>query len=186
MPAELADEPALADPGVGDDRDDLDRWRRPGALEEPDEGLELQLAAHEQGRLGDQLASCMGDRGERPPRVHRFRPTLEGEVTEVVPLEDARGRLLRGLGNGNTVDRRGRLQAGRDVQGVAGREAFAGVGIEVGPDERLARADADPNVEVEVGGADLLDQPQRRADRSLRVVLVRGRDPEHARRPRRR
>ena len=57
--------------------------------------------------------------------------------------EVARPRPMLASADRDAVDRCGRLEPGRDVQRVAGREALAGVGVEVGPDERLARADPD-------------------------------------------
>ena len=72
----------------------------------------------------------------------------------------------------------GRLEPGCGVDDVARRHPFAGFGTGAERDERLARRDPDPDLELA-----FLDQRvpnrQRRANGALRVVLVCDRRAEH-------
>src|SRR5439155_16404665 len=80
--------------------------------------------------------------------------------------------------------RRDRLNSRRRVDGIPREEALAGVGIDVQPDQRLAGVDPDAQPERrtskrgQAGG--VLADPERRADGSLGIVLVRLGYPEDA------
>ena len=72
----------------------------------------------------------------------------------------------------DAVDRCRLLEPRGDVHGLAGRER----GLRRIVDDHLARLDPDPDVEPEL--PDGLEDPERRAYRALRVVLVRLGDAE--------
>ena len=173
MPRELADEAALAEPRVRDDRHDLQRRRRAGSLEDADDRLELEVAADEWRRLGDELRAGPGNGSHRSPAMHRLGTTLQGQLARVLPGERRRGGPVGRLADENPVDDRLGLEPGRDIEGVAGREAFAGSRVQVGPDQGLAGHDPDPDVDRQPGRRDLVDQPERGPDGALGVVLVR-------------
>ncbi len=88
------------------------------------------------------------------------------------------GRAVGGLADEDAVDRRGRLQAGRGVDHVARGHPLALRRPGAERDQRLARVDGDPQLEL----VPLLRHPvadrERRAHRALGVVLVRGRSAE--------
>ncbi len=74
------------------------------------------------------------------------------------------------------VDRRGTLEASGGVDDVARGHALACVGAGVERDQRLAGGDPDAELEALLDG-EVADR-ERRADRALGVVLVRGRGSE--------
>jgi len=82
------------------------------------------------------------------------------------------------LADEDAVDRSRRLKTGGGVDHVARRHALALRGARAECDQRLARVDGDPQLELVA----LLRHPvadrERRADRALGIVLVRGRGAE--------
>ena len=141
---------------------------REGVLEQ----LELLLAPDERRRDAERAARLL----VRPRRARQTR-TLAREAAHRRAARPAgrrpgRGRAACTPGPEQDLARLGRLlQAGRDVDRLAGRERRLGV---VGDD--LAGLDPDPHLEAELG--DRFEDRERSANAALGVVLVRLRDAE--------
>ena len=61
---EPGEQPALADPGNADERHELPRPLRAGALERGDEQLQLTVASHERGRRGTRHVDAEAGEGD--------------------------------------------------------------------------------------------------------------------------
>jgi hypothetical protein len=81
------------------------------------------------------------------------------------------------LSNEHAVHRCGRLEAGSGVDHVTGRHPLALGWPRSEKDQRLARVDRDPNLEVALLACPVSDR-ERRTHGALRVVLVRDRSAE--------
>ena len=90
MAGELADQPRLAETGLGDDRDELGRGSGSGAIEELGEHRQLEIAADERGAV-TLLGADPGDGMQRPPCLDRFCLALGRDRSELL-VDD---RLLR-------------------------------------------------------------------------------------------
>ena len=117
-------------------------------------------------------------RRERAKERERLCLALHLHRLELLVLEDALGRAVRLLRDGDAVDRRRRLEAGGGVDDVAGDDALALLRTGAERDDRLARVDPDPHLQRErrVFGVQLLDRledAEPRAHGTLGVVLVR-------------
>ena len=167
---ELARQPALADPGLAVDREDMG----PPVPNRPHqrvlEELELGLPADEGRRDGSRLRPAV-DRGERPVGGDRPAESPQLERAGVLCLDPALGEAVRCVPDQDLAGAGRLLKAGRDVDGRAGREGRVGL-----VDDDLAGLDADPGLDAEL--VDVLDDPEGGANGALRVVLVRLRDPE--------
>ena len=88
------------------------------------------------------------------------------------------GRAVGGLADEDAVDRRGGLQAGGGVDHVARGHPLALRRPGAERDQRLAGVDGDPQLELVALLRHPVPDGERRADRALGVVLVRGRSAE--------
>ena len=92
--------------------------------------------------------------------------------------EDLLGGRMRRLAHRDRDRWRRALQAGGDVDRVAGEEAFTRAGIDVEAHQRLAAVDADAHLDGLAAearqGVDLVDEAQAGAHGAFRVVLVEG------------
>ena len=112
----------------------------------------------------------------------RLALALERDGVAGVEGEDLLGGGVRGLADRDRHRRRRALQAGGDVDGVAGEEALARAGVDVEAHQGLAGVDADADLDGLAGdarqGVDLVDQAQAGAHGALGVVLVQRRHAE--------
>ena len=138
---------------VGDDRNDLDRRV---VRERSNSRIRVSSSSSRptNGVVSTISSPVAWATGGRLPRVHRLALPLSASSPrsshrKIPPSPDRWARPRRRRRSVRPTE------AARDVQGVTGREALAGIRVEVGPDEGLARADPDPHVEVEPGLADL-------------------------------
>ncbi len=161
---ELGDEPALADPGHADERDELRRLLATAALERVGEDRQLAVAA-------DNRRACTlldVDSEPRPrtddlPDRHRLGLALRFDrlgLAVVDPHEDP-------------VGGRRRLQPRRGVDDVARCHRLAGIRVRVERDERLAgvHGRADPQVGRRL--PDRLPDRERGDHGAHRIVFVR-------------
>ena len=171
VPRQLADEAALAEAGIGDDRRHLERRGRPSAIEERHEEGKLDRAADEWGRLRAELTCPAGDRPPRPPEGDGIGLALRGDGRQLLVAKEVSRRPVGGLAHDHRVHRRRRLEAGGGVHDVAGHGvvAFAARSRRV---EDLAGVDPQPQVELEPERGDPFEDPEGRPDSSFRVVLV--------------
>ena len=125
-----------------------------------------------------QVDTQAGARLERLPRRDGLRLALGVHRVGLAVVDLVFGRPVGGLADEDAVDRRGRLQAGSGVDHVARGHPLALRRPGAEGDQRLARVDGDPQLQL----VPLLRHPvadrERRAHRALRVVLVRGRGAE--------
>ena len=130
------------------------------------EQLELGLAADERRRERRRAAPpCSRAQRRATPRRGSASPRRSSGPS-VLDLDAAEREPVRAGADQDLARLRGLLEAGGDVDGLAGGEGRVGV---VGDD--LARLDADPRLEAEL--VDGVEDRERRADRALGVVLVR-------------
>ena len=182
---ELGAEAALADSRLADDCHELAGALLRGALEGADQERLLELAADERGRVraGDVSSEPRASR-ERAVEGERLRLALDHHGVELLVLEDALGRSIGRLRDGDAVDGCGALQAGGGVDDVPGDDPLTFLRTCPEGDDRLARVDADAHLERErrvllVQLLDRLEDAKPRADGPLGVVLVRDRRAEH-------
>ena len=180
---QLGQQAALADAGLADDEAELRtcgrRSQHPASFRS---SVELLLAADEGGGERAQLGAGARQGGGRDPGAERLALALERNGVAGVEREDPVGRRMGGLADGDR-HRRGRaLQAGGDVDRVAGEEAFARAGVDVETHQGLTGVDADADLDGLAAdarqGVDLVDQAQPGAHGALRVVLVQRRHAE--------
>ena len=145
-------------------------------LEQLPQRGELLLAADEGGGERAQLRAGARQGGGREPGAERLALALEGDEVAGVEREDLLGGRVRRLADRDRHRRGGALQAGGDVDGVAGEEALARAGVDVEAHQGLAGVDADAHLDGLAGdarqGVDLVDQAQAGAHGALGVVLV--------------
>ena len=126
------------------------------------------------------------------PRAQRRRRASSGRLSSPTPrsapscpsprpallrvLDRCTRRSVRRLVDKNAVDRRCRLQARGGVDDVSRGHAFSCVGLCIELNERLARRDADSELEAVIGGK--VADGECRAYGALGVVLVRDRRAE--------
>ena len=185
LPQQLGAQPALADPRLAHDRHQL-----AGALprctgERAAEDLPFQLTPDHRRVDGASHVRAEARPGPQGPPDHdRRRLALDRDWLQRLPFEHA-GRGAIGLvGDGDGVHRGGSLQARGGVDHVAGDESLARFRASTEGDHRLPGVDAYTNLQGQRGVAavevvDRFDQPQTGAHRTLGVVLVRQRRPEH-------
>ena len=165
---ELAGEPALPDPGLPEDRDELRAAVADGARKCVLEQLELLLAADV--RPDDVQRTAGRPLGaDDSPHLEAAGEAPERPVTERL-RHDSRGEPPGGRAHEDLAGLRGLLEPGRDIESLAGREG--GVAL---VDDDLPGLDPDPHGQLAVAR---LDDRDRRPHRALGIVLVRGRHPE--------
>ena len=146
---------------------------------------EVDLAADERRGVGaGQIRPEPRPRSQRLEDAHRLRLAFHRGRIELLIVEHHRRGLVRGDADGDSHLRRETLQPRRGVDRIAGQEAFARPRVHVEPHQRLARVDAHPQAKRRTSQSlqplRRLHDPEARADRSFRVVLVRGGHAEHA------
>ena len=177
MPLQLVDEAALADSRDADEREELRRSLVARALERVPDDAELALAADELGaRLVRDVDAEARVRGDGRPDADRLRLALRLDRLGLLVVDGGPRRAVRRLVDEDPVHRRRALQACGRVDDVARGHALAGVGPRVESNERLAGRDPDPQLELLLE-RELADR-ERGANRTLGVVLVRGRRAE--------
>ncbi len=150
---ELGAEAALPYARLADDSDQLAGalLRRP--LESADQQRLLELTPDERRGVGaGDVRSETRPRGEWTKDRQRLRFALDRNRLELLVLEDALGRPVRRLRDRDPVDRRRALQARGGVDDVAGDDAFALLRSRPKRDDRLARINADAELEGERRG----------------------------------
>ena len=176
---ELPREPALADPGLADDRHEPGAAFAAGRLEHVLEQAQVLLAPDER-RLELVAAArpaTLRDDPQCAPRPDAFRLALHGQLAQRLVRDRAVGRPIRPLADEDAVGLGATLQARRGVHDVAGDHALAGgahghgglAGGHAGADREARRVRV-----CEREGADRVDELERGSDRALRVVLVGG------------
>ena len=166
---ELARETGLADARLAVDREEVRALVAQRAGEGVLEQLQLGVPT-DQRRVGRTLdrRSVRRERGPGPDRLLAAANVDRADVVDVDPpdREAVRGRADQDLARLGDL-----LQAGREVDRLAGGEGrVAGVGHD------LAGLDADPRLELEL--VDRVEDPERSPHGALGVVLVRLRDAE--------
>ena len=121
---------------------------------------------------------------ERPPDPHGRLLALRDDRLGFLIVDRRARREIRLLAHDDSVRRRGRLQARSRVDHVAGDDAFALSCVRCERDERLARVDGDPHLQVELGRGriqlrDRVEDRQRGADGPLGIVAVSDRGAEN-------
>ena len=175
---ELADEPALADAGDADERDELRRPFAPNPLERVAERLELTSAADERRciRLFDVHAEsrpCL----HRLPDVHRLRLALRVDRVGLAVLDRRARPAIGRFAHEDPVDGCRALQPCGSVDDVARRHRLTEVGPGGDVHERLTRRNPDPHLEA-LGLARPVADCERGPDGALRIVLVSDRRAE--------
>ena len=179
---ELPQQAALADSGLPHHRHEM----RPLLLHDPGEErreeLRLVLAPDQRRRGASDPRRRLDLHAHGLPGRHGLRLALEFERLQLLVLDRAAGEPLGDRADGDAAGPGGRLEARRNVDGVA----HDGVVAPDLPREHLARVDADTKQERGVGpvgdvGVDLVHRPLHRQPgphRTLGVVLVRDRRAE--------
>jgi hypothetical protein len=164
---ELPDEPALADAGSADERDEVHGPVAARARDRVEDEAELLLAADQRreraGRL--RVEHVLPD-AERLVDRDRLGLALRLEDPPLAVLEDRLRRAERALADEHGVRIRGLLDPIRRRHDVADRDSLAGAGDGAGLHDRLAGVDRD------LHARDPVADRERGADRALGVVLV--------------
>ena len=175
---ELPGEAALADPGLARDRDEPDpllaRRRVEQVLEQPQLGVapdERRLEA-----LVPATTAALGDDAHRPPRGNRRFLALEHLLAGGLVRDRADGCLLGRLADEDGARRRHRLEPRGGVHEVARDHALV---LRPEGDRGLAGQHAAAGLDARAQPRHDLDQLEAGADRSLGIVLVRGRGAPH-------
>ncbi len=184
VPEQLGAQPALSDPGLADERHELDARVTRAAVEEPLEQCLLHLASDE-GRLPcpDQVGPEARPGLERPVEAHRLVLALDhGRLERLVDERPLRlpERLARDRDRVHGCDS---LDPRGGVHDVARDHAFALFRPRIQRHERLPRGDPDPDLEPEprvlrVQLLDRLEDAEGGPHRALGIVLVDGRRAE--------
>ena len=174
--AELPDESALSDAGLGDDGDELRRRLAEGTRERLAEQRELGVAADEEG-LGSEVGVHPEAAARRRRSPHRYRILLAFRRDRLERLEADRAlrRAHRGCVHDHRADRGCSLQARGGVDNVARDDSLASLGSCSQGDDGLTRGHCGPYGDVEALAPQLLhrlEDSQCRAHRTLGVVLV--------------
>ena len=177
---QLPRQAALPDAGLADDRHQPRLSLACGGMELILEQPKLLIPPHERRlqRGRSPLTAATSDDCDGAPHAHgRFLP-LELLGPHLLERDRARGRPLGGLANEDGA-RLGRgLEPRRGVDHVPGNHAL---GFRTDSHGRLAGQHPGPGAEALVAtqGRDRRDELQRRANRALGIVLVRGRRAPH-------
>ena len=181
---QLIAEPGLSDPGGADRGDDPRRpcGRRP--LEVLCEHPQLLLTVDQGGVEAAQVAGGAGVDLEEAPRGNGARLALQTEALDRLGVDGRMREAVRRLAQQDLPGLGCLLEAGRDVDSVAGHEALVEAGL-AGDD--LSGVDPDPRrdphsdraLEVVVEAIQGDPHVRCRADRAQGVVFVDLRDAEH-------
>jgi hypothetical protein len=131
------------------------------------------------------VGACFGqvDAVARTGRDHfpdrdRLRLPLGLNRLSLAVLDHVVRRPIGGLSDEDAVDRRGRLEAGGRVDDIPGRHALPFRSPRAERDQRLAGVHRQSELELILLLADPVKDRERRANGSLRIVLVSGRRAE--------
>ena len=175
---ELGKQAALADARLADDQGKAGRTPRDRVIKQGLQAGKLLLAADERRGEAAQLRAGSRQGGSGDPGSEGFGLALERDGMAGLEGEDLLGGGVGGLTDGDGHGRRGALQAGGRVDGVAGEKALAGGGIDVQAHQGLPGVDADPDLNglaADAGqGVDLVDEAQAGSHGAFGVVLVQG------------
>ena len=180
----LRDEPALADTRLPGHRDELDRRLPQRSRVRLLEQGEIVLAPDERRLRGlDEVDAEPRPEIDRPPDRDRLGLAFDRDRLELLVVDGVARRAVRDLADDDTADGSNLLQARGRVDDIAGNHALAFLRASAERDYGLAGIDCRPHGElglrmglVQLG--DRVEDPQRRQDGSLRVVLVRDRGTE--------
>ena len=179
---ELGEQSALADAGLADEKGTAETSVGGGLVEQGLELGKLVFPADELGAEAAQLGAGARQRRGRDPGAQRLLLALHRDRVAGVEGEGLLGGGVGGLADGDGHRWGHRLQARRHVDGVAGEEALAARGVDVGAHERLAGVDPDADLDGSAAdarqGVELVDDAQAGAHGALGVVLVHGRHAE--------
>ena len=152
--AELPDEPALSDAGLGDDGDELRRRLAQRTRERLAEQRELGVAADEE-RLGSKLGVHPEAAARRRRSPHRYRILLALRRNGLERLESDRAlrRAHRRRVDDHRADRGCTLQARGGVDDVARDDSLASLGSRSQGDDRLTRGHCGAYGDVEAFAA---------------------------------
>jgi hypothetical protein len=149
---ELPHQPALAYSGNADERDQLWGAGACRARERIAERCELGVSPDERGAAAERNVDAEApDAGHGLPRSHRLGLPLGLNRSNLAILDEMLARPACGVVGEDSVDRGGRLHAGRGVEDVPSGDALALLRSGIEPHERFARRDGDANVEVQLG-----------------------------------
>ena len=179
---DLEQQAALSDAGRAEDRRDAGVPLLDDRVAERRQLLEL-LEAPDERQVDPWAAPRVVALARDLPDLDGLRLALGLHRLRLVELESVLGGPVGLLADQDPVRRRSRLDAGGGVEHVAGRRPLALARSSAEHDQRLARVDPDPDVEVEpfvlgVQVRDRLPDGEAGTNRALRVVLVRLRRPE--------
>ncbi len=171
--AELRDQAGLADPRLAEQRDELRHPLREGLLERRAQQGQVALPAdHRRTEVADHVRAEARPGRTGLPAFDRAADSLGRNGFQRVVAEDATRRLVRAEPDDDRADRRGGLQAGREVDHHSGDERLAELGPRGQLDQRLTGLDADPDLQRPVRqGPHRLEDLQAGADRAFGVVL---------------
>jgi len=178
---EFRAESTLADPGLADERHELDCRVARAPVEEALQQRLLDVAADEHTLVRpDQVGAEPSSRLDRAVQTQRLALPLSVRRRQWLVGEHALGLAERLLGNRHLVNGCGRLDASRRVDDVPGDDPLTELGSRLQGNDRRTGVDPDPHLKLElrltfVELGDRLDAPQSRPDRPLGVVLVRNR-----------
>ena len=181
---ELGDDPTLPDPRLSHHGDELHR----PSLTRPVEQLPEPRHFDRTTDVGRVVGSGEIDADPRERRAgmehaHRLRLALQRGGRQLLVVEDGRGRFVRGEADRDAHLRGDRLDPRRGVDGISGEHPLPRTRRDPQADEGLPAVDAHPQAQRRAADRfellRSLDDPQARADGTLRIVLVRGRHAEH-------
>ena len=177
---ELEHEPALADSGDADERDSCGLRSRTTRASVSRRSVELLLAANERRAAHALDSRHASARGRATPNGDRNSLPLRLDLRSRLGSSIARSVALKVVSSTRIAVRSAPpLEARGGVDHVAGSHAFAGVGPCAERHQRFARRDPDPDLQLALLFERFTDH-KRRANRALRVVLVRDRRPKTA------
>ena len=179
-PRDLADEAALADPGVATDEHEVRTPPRNGGVEDRVHERDLGVAPDQRGTGAARAFPGRCDGGDRGPGVDGFVAAPNGERPEGLVAHRVLGVRVRDRPDDDLPGLRARLQTARDVHDVAHRGVVAARPQRA--DEHLAGVHADPQLNGDavlvLQVAERLLHLDRRPHGALGVVLVGDRRPE--------
>jgi len=144
-PRQLVDEPALADSGHADERDELRRAPAANTVERIPQKVDLAFPPDERPRLViEDLGAEARTRLDRFPRRNRLGFPLRCDRSDLAVRDAAPRRAVRCLADHDAVHRCGGLKPGRGVHDIARRHSLTFRGARPEADKRLARRDTDP------------------------------------------
>ncbi len=150
----------------------------PSSLKGVAEGVKFALAAHQRRPRLDDVDTEARTRLERLPNLDRLGLALRLNRGPIAVLDRLPRRTVGRPVDKNAVDRRRGLQPGRRVDHIPGGHPLTLARARAERDQRLARRDPDPHLQLGLLLRHPVPNRQRRPNRPLRIVLMRHRRPE--------